>query len=337
MQAAAKADGATSVALDAATAAEIPVPDLAKAVFAAVPQTVSDPVHSPLGWHVFRVTATTPGSEQTFDQVKDELREKLLAERAADLIYDRANKLDNVLASGASLDEIPADLGLAAIAGTLDAEGKTADGTPAPIPGPPELRSAIAAAAFQLKPGDPPHMVEVPTPQEGGSSYYAMDVESIVPPAVKPYDEVKDQVLADWTRDAVRRVQNVAASNMLAAINKGQSIADAALVAGATVRKSPLVDRMTPTEGMPPILQQALFNMKQGEVTEQETPDGFVIAVLTDIQEPDPKQEPAVYAEVRDRLNRETADDVGQIFANALRARTSTRVNRSVFEQVAQP
>jgi parvulin-like peptidyl-prolyl isomerase len=88
---------------------------------------------------------------------------------------------------------------------------------------------------------------------------------------------------------------------------------------------------------MPPILQQALFNMKQGEVTEQETPDGFVIAVLTDIQEPDPKQEPAVYAEVRDRLNRETADDVGQIFANALRARTSTRVNRSVFEQVAQP
>jgi len=294
-------------------------------------------VHSPLGWHVFRVTATTPGSEQTFDQVKDELRDKLLAERAADLMYDRANKLDNVLASGASLDETPADLGLAAIAGTLDAEGKTADGTPAPIPGPPELRSAIAAAAFQLKPGDPPHKVEVPTPQEGGSSYYAMDVESIVPPAVKPYDEVKDQVLADWTRDAVRRVQNVAASDMLAAINKGQSIADAALVAGATVRKSPLVDRATPTEGMPPILQQALFNMKKGEVTEQETPDGFVIAVLTDIQEPDPKQEPAVYAEVRDRLNRETADDVAQLFADALRARTSTRVNQSVFQQVAQP
>ena len=252
MQDAAKADGGTAVELNGATDQEIPVPELAKAVFAAVPQTVSDPVRSPLGWHVFRVTATTPGSERTFDQVKDELRDKIVAERAADLMYDRANKLDNILATGASLDEIPSDLGLAAVAGTLDADGKTADGTPAPIPGPPELRSAIVTAAFQLQQGDPPHLVEVQTPQEGGSAYYAMQVEGVVPPAVRPYDEVKDKVLADWTQDQVRRTQNAAAANLLAAIDKGQSIADAALVAGVTVRHSPLVDRGTPTDGMPP-------------------------------------------------------------------------------------
>jgi peptidyl-prolyl cis-trans isomerase D len=337
MQAAAKADGATAVDLDAATSQEIPVPELAKAVFATAPGIVSGPVHSALGWHVFKVTATVPGSERTFDQVKDELRDRLLAERATDLMYDRANKLDNILSGGASLDEIPSDLGLAAIAGTLDAEGKTADGTPAPIPGPPELRSAIATAAFQLKPGDPPHLVEVPTPQEGGSSYYAMQVESIVPPEAKPFDEVKDKVLADWTQDQVRRVQNAASANLLAAINKGQSIADAALVAGVTVRRTPLVDRSTQTEGMPPVLQTALFNMKQGEAIQGETPDGFVTAVLTEIKEPDPQQNQTGYTEVRDRLNQETQNDAEQIFANALRARASPRVNQTAVEQVAQP
>jgi peptidyl-prolyl cis-trans isomerase D len=337
MQAAAKEVGATAAALDSASEQEIPVPDLAKAVFAAVPQTVPDPVHSPLGWHVFRVTATTPGSTRTFDQVKDELRDTIIAGRATDLIYDRANKLDNILSTGASLDEIPSDLGLAAITGTLDAEGKTADGTPAPIPGPPELRSAVVTAAFQLQPGDPPHLVEVQTPQEGGSAYYAMQVESIVPPAVKPYDEVKDKVLADWTQDAVHRVQNVAASNLLAAINKGQSIADAALVAGVTMRHTPLVDRSKPTEGVPPQLQSALFNMKKGDPVELETADGFLTAVLTEIQEPDPQQDPAGYADTSNRLNRETADDVEQIFANALRARAAPRINQSVVEQVAQP
>jgi peptidyl-prolyl cis-trans isomerase D len=337
MQAAAKADGATAAALDSATQQEIPVPELAKAVFAAVPQTVSDPVHSPLGWHVFRVTGTTPGSERSFDQVKDELRDQLIAARATDLIYDRANKLDNILATGASLDEIPSDLGLAAVAGTLDTAGDTAAGTPAPIPGPPELRSAIVAAAFQLNPGDPPHLVEVPTPQEGGSSYYALSVESIVPPAVRPYDEVKDKVLADWTQDAVHRAANVAASNLLAAIDKGQSIADAALVAGVTMRRSPLVDRSTPTEGMPQALQNILFNLNKGADTEVETPDGFVVAVLTDIVEPDPKDDPTGYAGVRDRLNRETGDDVEQIFANALRARAAPRINQTVVQQVAQP
>jgi peptidyl-prolyl cis-trans isomerase D len=337
IQAAAKADGGSPVELDAATGPEIPDPDLAKAVFAAVPQTVSDPIHGALGWQVFRVTAMTPGSERTFDQVKDELRDKLIAERAADLMYDRANKLDNILATGASLDEIPADLGLAAVAGTLDADGMTADGSPAPIPGPPELRTALVKAAFQLQPGDPPHLVEVQTPQEGGSAYYAMQVESIVPPAPRPYDEVKDKVLADWTQDQVRRVQNVAASNLLAAINKGQSIADAALVAGATMRHSPLVDRSNPTEGMPPALQNVLFGSKKGEAMEVETPDGFVTAVLTEIKEPDPNDDKAGYTQVRDRLNRETADDVGQIFANALRARASPRINQSTVEQIAQP
>ena len=37
-------------------------------------------------------------------------------------MYDRANKVDNVLGSGASLDEMPSDLGLVGVAGTLDAE-----------------------------------------------------------------------------------------------------------------------------------------------------------------------------------------------------------------------
>jgi hypothetical protein len=59
--------------------------------------------------------------------------------------------------------------------------------------------------------------------------------------------------------------------------------------------------------------------------------------VLTEIKEPDPNDDKAGYTQVRDRLNRETADDVGQIFANALRARASPRINQSTVEQIAQP
>jgi peptidyl-prolyl cis-trans isomerase D len=337
MQAAAKQDGATAVELNDASQAQIPVPDLATAVFAAAPQTVSGPLHDALGWHVFRVTAEKSGSETTFDQARDQLRDQLVAAHATDILYDRANKLDNILASGGSLDEIPSDLGAAAVAGSLDAQGKTPDDIPAPIPGPPELRQAIVSAAFQLAKDEPPHLVEVQTPSDGGSAYYAMQVTDIAPPRKRPYDEVKDKVLADWTQDAIQRVQNAASAKLLAAINNGQSIADAALVAGLTVRRTPLVDRDTPTEGMPPALQRILFGIKKGEATQVQTPDGFVTAVLTEIKQPDPKDDPTGYAEVRDRLNRETADDVQQIFANALRARAEPRINQSVVEQVAQP
>ena len=70
--------------------------------------------------------------------------------------------MDNVLGTGAGLDEMPSDLGLVGVAGTLDAEGNTPDGTPAPIPGPAELKAALIKAAFDTQKGDPPQLVEVP-------------------------------------------------------------------------------------------------------------------------------------------------------------------------------
>ncbi len=118
-------------------------------------------------WYVVKVTKVTPGSDRRLDDVKDELRNDVLADKAADLMYDRANKVDDVLGSGASLDEMPGDLGLAGVAGTLDAEGNTADGTPAPIPGPDELKTALIAAAFEAQKGDPPQLTEVQTPSVG--------------------------------------------------------------------------------------------------------------------------------------------------------------------------
>src|SRR5262249_21189681 len=193
----------------------------------------------------------TPGSEQSFDAAKDEIRKELLSAKAADQMYDRANKVDNVLGSGATLDEIPSDLGLVGIAGTLDATGNTKEGTPAPIPGPAELKSALIKAAFDVQKGDPLRLVEVQTPSTGGSAYYAISVEDVMPPAEKPFDEVKDEVAADWTKDARRHAQEQAAAKLLAAVKGGQSLADAATVAGVTVRRTPLVTRDGKAEGMP--------------------------------------------------------------------------------------
>ena len=83
----------------------------------------------------------------------------------------------------------------------------------------------------------------MPTPSTGGSAYYALSVEDVTPPAVKPFDAVKEQVAADWTRDAQRHAQEQAAAKLLAAVKGGQSLADAAAVAGVTVRRTPLVTR----------------------------------------------------------------------------------------------
>jgi peptidyl-prolyl cis-trans isomerase D len=334
MQKAAQDAGGSAVALDDASQGEFPDADLARSVFAATPNSVSDPAKGALGWHVVRVAKVAPGSERAFDDVKDELREQVLASKAADLMYDRANKVDNVLGSGAGLDEMPSDLGLVGVAGTLDAQGNTKDGTAAPIPGPAELKTALIKAAFEVQKGDPLRLIEVQTPSAGGSAYYAVSVEDVLPPAVKPFDDIKEQVAADWTRDAQRHSQEQAAAKVLAAVKGGQSLADAATVAAVTVRRTPLVSRETGAAGVPPQVGHVLFGLKPGEATMVEAGDEFIVAVPADIVEADPKADPAGYGQVREAVSRSIAGDVATLFADALRIRAQPHINQSVVDNV---
>jgi peptidyl-prolyl cis-trans isomerase D len=336
MQAAAQADGAAAITQDDATAVQFPDPDLANAVFAAPANTVTGPVKGALGWFVVKVTNIVPGGETTFDQAKESLKAKLLAGKAADMMYDRANKIDQLLGNGTSLEEMPGDLGLAGVAGTLDAKGNTEEGEPAPIPGPKELKAAIISAAFEAKPGDPPRLTEVPTPSTGGSAYFALVVESIVPPGHKPFDAVKDKVLEDWKQDQRRRAQNSAATAMMVAVKDGQSFTDAATVAGVKPTLSPLVTRNQRSDGMPPELQRILFGMKKGEVGMVEVPEGFMVAQLTEIVTPDAAVDKVGYDQARAAISRSVQNDVETVFVDALRQRSEPKVNQSAFESVVQ-
>jgi peptidyl-prolyl cis-trans isomerase D len=334
IQKAAQDAGASAISLDDATENQFPDQQLAQAVFAATPDAVVGPEKGALGWHIIRVTKATPGSDKTFDEVKDRLRSEVLANKAADMMYDRANRIDDILGKGEGLDQMPSDLGLVGVTGTLDAQGNKPDGEPAPIPGPTELKDALIKAGFDAQKGDPPRLTEVQTPSTGGSAYYALDVEDITPPAVKPFDDVRQQVEKDWTADTRRHEQEQAAAKLLTAVKSGQSLADAAAVAGVSVRRTPLVTRGAPAEGMPQQLEQPLFSLKQGAPTMVETSDGFIVAVPAEIVPADPKADPAGYGEVRQAVARSIGTDLASLFAEALRARAQPRINQPVLDTV---
>jgi peptidyl-prolyl cis-trans isomerase D len=336
MQAAATADGASAITQDDATEVGFPDPDLAKAVFAAPADTVSEPVKGQLGWFVVKVTKIAGGSVTGFDQAKDALKDRLLAGKAADLIYDRANKLDQLLGNGTSLDDLPGDLGLAGVAGTLDSSGNTQAGVPAPIPGSAELKAAMIAAAFQAHQGDPPRLTEVQTPSTGGSAYYALTVESIIPPGEKPFDAVKDQVADDWKQDQRRRSQDQAATAMMTAVQGGKTFSDAATIAGVAPKLSPLVTRNQGNAEVPPALQRVMFGLKPNEATMIETPDGFVVAQLVEIVKPDAAADKTGYDQVRTALSKSISGDLETVFVDALRQRAKPQINQQGFDSVIQ-
>jgi len=337
MQAEAAKTEAAPVQLDDAARSEFPAPELGDAVFAAPAGVVAPPVHSALGWHVFKVTKITAGGAKTLDEARDALRLRVIAEKATDLIYDRANRIENLLSGGATLDDLPGDLGVAAVTGTLDAEGKTPEGAAAPIPGPAELRTALIQAAFAAKPGAPPKLEQAPNAADGSQSFYALVVEKITPPEPKPLEQVAGEVRADWEADQRRHEQEETAARIFGALRGGFTLAAAADKTGLSVRRLPATGRSAPAEGFPPALLNPLFGLKKGEGTMVETPDGFVVAVLAEIQEPDPKSDPVGYGQVKQALARAFGEDIQAVFATVARDRANPHVNEAAVLSTAAP
>jgi parvulin-like peptidyl-prolyl isomerase len=199
------------------------------------------------------------------------------------------------------------------------------------------VKKAIITAAFQLQPGDPPQLTEVQTPSTGGSAYYALAVENIIPPGEKPFDAVKDEVTKDWQQDQRRRSEDAAATAMVTAVDGGQSFSDAARVAGVTPHLSPLVTRQESNPEIPSHLQRVMFGLKKNEVTMIQTPDGFVVAQLVEIQKPDPAKDKIGYDQTRSAVSRSIGDDAAMIFVNALQQRANPRINQQGYNSVVQP
>ena len=324
----ATAKDAIPVSLDDATAAGIPSPDLARLVFAAMPGMVSGPSKTEAGWAVVRVSKVTPADDRSFAQVQGELHDMIGAQRAAALLPARVQKLQDAIAGG-GLESIPSDLGAAAAEGTLDAQGLTQSGAPAPLPGSDAVRKAILAQAFAARKGDAPTLMQGPE-----SSWFALVVEQVTPAAPLAFVQAADRVRADWQRDAVRHADEQQAATLY---NAAQTAHGLAAVAGTRpgFQRDVAVRRDQTTGAAPANLVQLAFSLAPGTSTMVEGPDGFTVATVTGVRHPDPAANPLEYARARQSLDAATADDVENGYVERLQGRANPKINAGAVEQVS--
>ena len=328
MQAKAAAANAAAVELDDQSQDAFPSPALAAPVFAAPADVVTGPVQAEGGWPVFRVTKIQGGGEQSYDAVAADVKAKVALDKAGEEIYDRANQLQDLLAAGTDWDKLPTGLGAAALAGTMDAQGNTPEGSPAPLPDNPALRQAIISRAFQLNPGEAPTLENGPA-----SSSYAIMVESIIPPELPPLDKVQARVKEDWLRNARRHEQEVIAAQLITAVNGGAKLADAAAAAKVPVTHSPPIRRPPYQPGARP---DPLFATDLGKATLAETATSFIVVVPIAIDKPDPAKDAAGLDRVRKAASDVVSSDLEATFLAALRDRDRVTINRPMLDSISQ-
>lgn len=327
-----QAAGITADALDLKEITKNQLPaEIADAAFALKEGEVSQPLKSPFGWHVIKVTLLREERIEPFDEVRSRLIKDLSLSRAIDLAVERANQLEDARAGGASLEEAAKEFSLPIRTLTgIDRNGNAADGKPAAnLPADPQFLTDI----FDTDEGSESDLREN---KEGG--YYVLRVDSVAPSALRPLNEVRADVIAAWRAQKTGEKLHTLATDMLNAVNAGKSLSDA----GKALKLKPAISapfaRDFTDERMSANLVAKLFAAKAGDAFgEPVATGGYVIARLRDVTPPDVAAQRDAVTKMTKEISQNIAQDVLSQYQAVLERRYEVKINQdrltSLFDE----
>ncbi|HEY1300698.1 MAG TPA: peptidyl-prolyl cis-trans isomerase, partial [Stellaceae bacterium] len=302
---------------------------LADVAFALPLNKPSNPVQSALGWHILRVTKIEPPATQSFAQAKSKLEADLARDQAVDRIYKTADKIDDALAGGATLEEVGTKFKLKkTVVAAVDQQGLGRDGKKVTLPIAPD---EVLKLAFTTNQGQISRVSETK-----GDAVYVLRTDKVVPPSVKPLSEVKSAAVAAWQVDARRdRVAKEAAA-LAQSVKPGTKLAAAAAEKGLkAVTSAPFLRRPAPGETVPPVLVGKLFGVKPGGVVTASDETGYYVAQLDKIVSPDAgKASDAAKARLGREVEAGLQADLAAEYAQALRTRFPVSVHRENLDRL---
>ncbi|RAP42458.1 hypothetical protein BYZ73_04510 [Rhodovulum viride] len=181
-----------------------------QAVFALTEPGLAGPVMSDLGPAIFRVNAILAKQEIPFEEARETLAPEAVHDRAVRMIADKMSEFDDLLAAGATLEDLARETDMEL--GEIDFTAGSDQG----IAAYPDFRDAANAAVE----GDFPEVKEL---DDGG--IFALRLDGETPPTLRPLDAVRDQVAEDWRATETARELAAKAEALKARVEGGEDMA----------------------------------------------------------------------------------------------------------------
>jgi peptidyl-prolyl cis-trans isomerase D len=292
-------------------------PAIGDLVFGSAEPGIVGPVDTDLGPALYRINAIFDESIIPFETAEPDLRTELAAERTNVLVLNILPEIDDLLAAGATLEELAADTDM--VLSTLSFTAETTEGIAAYQ----EFRQAASLASDNDFP-------EVLNLSDGG--VFALRLDGITQPKRIPLDEVRDQVTLDWTAAETVRALHTVAQGLSDKLSETSDLAnlDVASVTAEGVARTGFID------GTPPVMVSEVFGVELSEIVIVDDVNSVFLAHVSGIQDMDlaSDENQQTLVRISEQLDRQVAQDIQNAYTRALQDDAGVTINQPMIDAV---
>ncbi|WP_171167964.1 peptidylprolyl isomerase [Ruegeria sp. HKCCA0370] len=285
--------------------------EAADAVFAAELDTVVGPLPSVFGPALFRVNGSLAANNVPFEEAEPALREELATERARRLIEAQSEDINDMLAGGATLEELAEETEMEL--GQIDWTRNSDEGVAA--------YDGFRAAAEAVQEGDFP---EIAFLEDG--SIFALRLDEVLPRRPEPLESARDRVAEAWQQAEINKALREKADAILNQLAPDGDFA----ATGLPFRVENALTRTAFLNDVPANFMNEVFAMEPGELR---VVSGNGAAWIVRLDETLPPADTDELRQLRDALSSQMDQALAQNIFNAYVRDAQTRARPVVDQQ----
>lgn len=290
--------------------------DAAEAVFEAGTGDVVGPLPSDLGPALFRINGELAARTTEFDDIKVELRDELAGDQARRQIDARADALEDMLAGGATLEELTGETEMEL--GTIGWSANSDEGVAA--------YDAFDKAAAEVTTEDFPRIDFL---EDGG--IFALRLDETLPRRPEPFEDAREKVGEAWGRDQMIADLTAQAETLVDGLTSDEAFTEA----GLQMKVENGLTRTAYLEGTPPDFMTSVFGMEKGDVQVIPSENGVVIVRLNDIQPPADTEEFGIMRDAAAaQFDQALAQALFSAYVRDIRLRSGARIDQQALAAV---
>ncbi|MBF0184401.1 MAG: SurA N-terminal domain-containing protein [Magnetococcales bacterium] len=300
-------------------------PALEGAAFSLTEGAVSEPIKSEYGYHLLQVTGITAAEGKTLEQASEEIKHRLSEKKQQELVYERANQLEEKVAAAGSLQAVAEAMQLryrqTGLFSREDAKNEEI-----------EREDKFLDAAFATPAGEMSAVVEV---KEG--QFAVLKVLERQEPVLKSLQEARPAVTSLFKNEQAHQKGTELMQKAIALLREGKSWQEAAQLHPALrLEVSEPFLRSGGKGGPAPAVRMAAFRLSMGNPLHGEVLEGLeeLVAIrLQKIQEADDKAMQEALPTLRTTLENSLGQEQIVAFMNGLRQEAKIKVHNKMLER----